>query len=56
MYMAQRNFYTILGVPRKATPDTIRTAYRDLAKRHHPDRVELAGACRFRDVVPTMKS
>jgi DnaJ-class molecular chaperone len=51
MYMAQRNFYTILGVPRKATPDTIRTAYRDLAKRHHPDRGELAGACRFRDVV-----
>jgi hypothetical protein len=49
--MAQRNFYSILGVPRKATPNTIRTAYRDLAKRHHPDRVELAGASRFRDVV-----
>jgi molecular chaperone DnaJ len=51
MSMAQRNFYTILGVPRRATPDTIRTAYRALAKRHHPDRVGLAGVSRFRDVV-----
>jgi DnaJ-class molecular chaperone len=50
MYMAQRNFYTILGVPQKATPDTIRTAYRDLAKRHHPDRVGAGSASRFRDV------
>jgi DnaJ-class molecular chaperone len=29
--------YSILGVPRDATQDTIRLAYRKLAKQHHPD-------------------
>jgi molecular chaperone DnaJ len=48
--MAQRNFYVILGVPREATPERIRTAYRDLVKRWHPDRVGPRGASRFRDL------
>lgn len=29
--------YKTLGVPRDATPDAIRSAYRKLAKQHHPD-------------------
>jgi DnaJ-class molecular chaperone len=29
--------YTVLGVPRDADEDTIRKAYRKLAKKHHPD-------------------
>lgn len=29
--------YATLGVPRGATPEQIRTAYRKLAKEHHPD-------------------
>ncbi len=29
--------YTILGVARDATPEQIRSAYRKLAKKHHPD-------------------
>ena len=29
--------YTVLGLQRDATPEAIRAAYRQLAKRHHPD-------------------
>ena len=36
--MAKRDFYDILGVPKNATDDDIKKAYRKLAMKHHPDR------------------
>jgi len=35
--MAVTDPYAVLGVPRDATPDQIRTAYRKLARQYHPD-------------------
>ena len=36
--MTKRDFYDILGVPKDATTDIIKAAYRKLAVQYHPDR------------------
>jgi molecular chaperone DnaJ len=34
---AKRDYYEVLGVPRSASEADVKRAFRDLAKRHHPD-------------------
>ena len=50
--MAQRDFYGVLGVPEKATPDEVKKQYRRLAKQYHPDRNkgEPNAAERFKEI------
>ena len=36
--MKKQNYYTVLGIPKGATPEEIRQSYRALAMRFHPDR------------------
>jgi molecular chaperone DnaJ len=48
--VSDRDYYLVLGVSRDETDAGIRAAFRDLAKRHHPDRAGPEGAVRFREV------
>ncbi len=35
--MAKRDYYEVLGIPRTASQEDIKSAYRRLARQHHPD-------------------
>jgi molecular chaperone DnaJ len=40
----QKNYYEILGIPKDASKDVIKDAYRKLALQYHPDRNKSPGA------------
>ncbi|HEX5513788.1 MAG TPA: DnaJ C-terminal domain-containing protein [Gammaproteobacteria bacterium] len=49
--MEYKDYYKILGVARQASPDAIKTAYRRLARKYHPDVSKEPGAeARFKEV------
>src|SRR5262245_50107925 len=46
----RKDYYVLLGIPRDASLQTIKRAYRRLAKRLHPDAAEFASTDAFREL------
>jgi DnaJ-class molecular chaperone len=49
--MAAKDYYLILGVTRAGSKSGIREAFRELAKRYHPDHVGSQGTTFFQELV-----
>ena len=49
--MIRRSYYSILGVAPDADARSVKSAFRALARRHHPDRAGADGAPLFKKIV-----
>lgn len=49
---AEKDYYKVLGVPKTASKDEIKKAYRKLAQKHHPDanKGDAGAESRFKDI------
>ncbi len=46
----KKDLYEVLGINKNATKDDIKTAYRRLAKKYHPDNKETGNEAKFKEV------
>ncbi len=46
----KRDFYEVLGINKNATKDEIKSAYRKLAKKYHPDNKETGNEAKFKEI------
>ena len=46
----KRDFYEVLGVNKNASKDEIKSAYRKLAKKYHPDNKETGDEAKFKEI------